>query len=87
MRINKVLILLNHNLQSKVILIFESNSLSSSMDLATLFGKLQKHEIKLKKLVKNKEVDKKNKSLALKVGEGKDSDIDEDMELLVQKDS
>lgn len=38
----------------------------SSMDLVTLFGKLQEHDMDLKRLVHDKEDDKKKKTLALK---------------------
>lgn len=37
------------------------------MDLAIFFGKLQEHEMKLKRLYDNEEDDKKKKFLALKV--------------------
>lgn len=35
------------------------------MNLATLFGKLQEHELVLSRLLESKEVDKKKKGLAL----------------------
>lgn len=52
--INKALRCLNHNWQPKVIIIYESKDLSS-MNLAILFGKIQEHEMKLKRLVENEE--------------------------------
>lgn len=43
------------------------------MNLATLFGKLQEHEMKLKRLIDDKEDDKNNnKCLSLKVTNTKD---------------
>lgn len=39
------------------------------MELATLFGKLQKYGIKLKKLIENEKGDEKNNTLVLKTKE------------------
>jgi len=36
------------------------------MSLATLFGKLQKHEMELQRLNQNEETDKRKRSIALK---------------------
>jgi len=36
------------------------------MSLATLFGKLQEHEMELQRLNQNEEIDKKKRSIALK---------------------
>lgn len=56
----------------------------SSMKLVTLFGKLQEHEMELKRLSEDKKGDIKNKILVLKDEEEKDYDSDKDMSLLVQ---
>lgn len=52
-------------------MIYKSNALSF-IHLATLFEKLQKHEVELKRLDENEEGDKKKKSIALKVTKAKD---------------
>lgn len=56
----------------------------SSMKLVILFGKLQEHEMELKRLSEDERGDMKNKILILKAEEEKDYDSDEDMSLLVQ---
>lgn len=69
--INKILRCLNYNWQPKASEIYESKDLFS-IDLVTLFEKLQEHEINLKRLAKNEECDKneegdkKKKNHALK---------------------
>lgn len=62
----KVCICLNHSQKPKVTTKFKSRDLSS-IDLATHFGKLQEHEIELKRLADDKEGGKKKKILALKI--------------------
>lgn len=52
------------------------------MDALTLFGKLQEHEMELKRLVVDEEGEKKNKCLALKVEE---SNFDGNVTLIVNK--
>ena len=61
------------------------------MSLATLFGKLQEHEMELQRLNQNEENDKKKRSIALKASssiqeenEEEDSD-DEDFSFFVKK--
>ena len=44
------------------------------MSLASLFGKLQEHEIKLNRLDESEEVDKKKRSIALKAKVKEDDD-------------
>jgi len=51
--------------QPKVTAITESKDLSS-MSLATLFGKLQEHEMELQRLDQNEESDKRKRGIALK---------------------
>lgn len=63
--INKIFRCLNYSWQPKASEIYESKDLFS-IDLVTLFGKLQEHEINLKRLAKNEEGDKKKKNHALK---------------------
>ena len=96
--INKVLRCLSRNWQPKVTAIAESRNLAT-MTLATLFGKLQEHELELNCLTETEEVDKKKKSLAListssksKKDESDGSDEsngsesnDEDLSLFVKK--
>lgn len=66
-------------------MIYESKDLSS-MYLDTLLGELHEHEIKFKRLAKNKKKGGKNKKImALSGEEAKDSKNDEDMNLLVRK--
>ena len=62
--INKVLRCLSRNWQPKVTAIAESRNLVT-MSLATLFGKLQEHELELSRLTESEEGDRKKKSLAL----------------------
>ena len=64
--INKVLRCLNRDWQPKVTAITESRDLAS-MSLATLFGKLQEHELELSRLQQNEDHDnKRKKNIALK---------------------
>ena len=56
---------LSREWQPKVTAITESRDLSN-MSLATLFGKLQEHEIELLRLHQHEENDKKKKGIALK---------------------
>jgi len=62
--INKVLRCLSRQWQPKVTTIAESRDLTN-MSLATLFGKLQEHEMELMRLHKHEENEKKNKGIAL----------------------
>ena len=62
------------------------------MYLATLFGKLQEHEMELQHLNQNKETEKKKRSIDLKVSstmqeenEEEDSDDEEDFSFFVKK--
>jgi len=63
--INKVLRCLSREWQPKVTGIAESRDLTN-MSFATLFGKLQEHEMELMRLNKHEETDKKKKGIALK---------------------
>ena len=63
--INKVLRCLSREWQPKATTIAESRDLSN-MSLATLFGKLQEHEMELLRLNQHEENDKKKKGIALK---------------------
>ena len=79
---NKVLRCLDRNWQPKVTAIIESKNLDT-LDLATLFGKLQEHEMELGRLSINEESDKnkERKGLALKVNRSykkKESSDDDD---------
>ncbi|KAF1858778.1 hypothetical protein Lal_00044283 [Lupinus albus] len=79
----KVLRSLNRNWQPKVTAISEKKSLSK-MSLATLFGKLQEHELELGRLEQNEEIEKKHKSIALNtVTKDRNSDIDEDEDMIL----
>ena len=89
--INKVLRCLSREWQPKVTTISEGKDLSS-MSLATLFGKLQEHEIELQRLNQNEETDKKKRSIALKASssmqeenEGEESEDEDDFSLFVKK--
>ena len=92
--INKVLRCLSREWQPKVTAITESRDLSI-MSLATLFGKLQEHEMELQRLNQHEENDKKKKGIALKasssIQEGNDIedsidlDEDEDLSLFVKR--
>jgi len=62
--INKVLRCLSREWKPKVTAISESKDLSS-MSPATLFGKLQEHEMELQHLNQNEETDKRKRSIAL----------------------
>ena len=62
--INKVLRCLSREWQPKVTAITESRDLSI-MSLATLFGKLQEHEMELQRLNQHEENDNKKKGIAL----------------------
>ena len=79
---NKVLRCLDRTWQPKVTAIIESKDLDA-LDLATLFGKLQEHEMELGRLSINEESDKnkERKGLALKVNRSykkKESSDDDD---------
>ena len=63
--INKVLRCLSEQWQPKVTTIAESKDLTN-MSLATIFGKLQEHEMELMRLHQHEDNDKKNKGIALK---------------------
>ena len=84
--INKVLRCLSREWQPKVTAITESRDLSN-MTLATLFGKLQEHEMELLRLNQHEENDKKKKGIALKASSSiqeesdKEIDLDEDDDL------
>ena len=62
------------------------------MSLATLFGKLQEHEMELQRLNQNEETDKKKRSITLKASssmqeenEGEESEDEDDFSLFVKK--
>ena len=62
------------------------------MSRATLFGKLQEHEMELQRLNQNEEIDKNKRSIALKASssmqeanEEEDSDDEENFSLFVKK--
>ena len=81
--INKVLRCLSREWQPKVIAITKSRDLSI-MSLATLFGKLQEHEMKLQRLNQHEENDKKKKKgIALKASSSikEESDIEDSIDL------
>ena len=92
--INKVLRCLSREWQPKVTAITESRDLSI-MSLATLFGKLQEHEMELQRLNQHEENDKKKKGIALKasssiqeesdIEDSIDLDEDEDLSLFVKR--
>ena len=90
--INKVLRCLSREWQPKVTAISESRDLSN-MSLATLFGKLQEHEMELLRLHQNEENDKKKKGIALKASssiqeesdQDNDPDDDDDLSLFVKR--
>ncbi|KAF1866172.1 hypothetical protein Lal_00031476 [Lupinus albus] len=90
---NKVLRCLDRKWQPKVTAIVESKDLDS-MPLATLFGKLQEHEMELGRLTMHEDSDRKKKNITLKATTSKskeekdddesDSDLDDEtMNLLV----
>lgn len=66
----KVLKFLNHSWQPKVTITFESKDLSI-IKLATLLGKLQKHETKLNRITGSKKGNKKRRYLQLKLERAK----------------
>ena len=90
--INKVLRCLSREWQPKVTAISESRDLSN-MSLATLFGKLQEHEMELLRLHQNEENDKKKKGIALKASssiqeesdQDNDADDDDDLSFFVKR--
>ncbi|KAH1192833.1 hypothetical protein GmHk_19G053978 [Glycine max] len=92
--INKVLRCLSRQWQPKVTTIAESRDLPN-MSLATLFGKLQEHEMELMRVNQHEENDKKNKGIALKASssiqeESDKEDLneieeDDDFKFLVKK--
>ncbi|KAL5184557.1 hypothetical protein HKD37_17G048251 [Glycine soja] len=89
--INKVLRCLSREWKPKVTAISESKDLSS-MSLATLFGKLQEHEMELQRLNQNEETDKRKRSISLKASssmqkenEDEESEDEEDFSLGVKK--
>nr|KYP62970.1 hypothetical protein KK1_017531 [Cajanus cajan] len=81
--INKFLRCLSREWQPKVTTIAESKDITT-MSLASQFGKLQEHEMKLMRLSQNEDSDKKKKSIALKASSSsheeneKDDNIEED---------
>ena len=82
---------LSREWQPKVTAISESKDLSS-MSLATLFGKLQEHEMELQRLNQNEETDKRKRSIALKASslmqeenEEEESEDEEDFSHFVKK--
>ncbi|BAT74608.1 hypothetical protein VIGAN_01231100 [Vigna angularis var. angularis] len=70
----KILKSLNRRWQPKVTTIYESKDLTS-MNMATLFGKLREHELELGRLKDEEEIEEKKKSIALKVTSKKASKI------------
>ena len=84
----KVLRSLTREWQPKVTAISEKKSLST-MTSASLFGKLQEHELELGRLEKHESQEKKSKGIALKVDSKNDKDDetseDENFMLLVKK--
>nr|UBX54607.1 transposon Pol polyprotein [Lupinus angustifolius] len=89
---NKVLRCLDRKWKPKVTAIMESKNLDN-MPLATLFGKLQEHEMELGRLTMNEESDKNRITLkATRFQEDQesedsslDSDSDEDLTLIFEK--
>ncbi|KAF1885915.1 hypothetical protein Lal_00032247, partial [Lupinus albus] len=67
------------NWQPKVTAIMESKDLYS-MALATLFGKLQEHEMELGRLTLNEELDKRKKGISLKASTSQDQEDKDDYE-------
>ncbi|KAF1893034.1 hypothetical protein Lal_00024154 [Lupinus albus] len=76
---NKVLRCLDRNWQPKVTAIMESKDLDS-MGLATLFGKLQEHEMELGRLTLHEELDKRKKGISLKASTSQDQEDKDDDE-------
>jgi len=75
--INKVLRCLSWQWQPKVTVIAELRDLAN-MTLATLFGKLQEHEMKLMRLNQHEENDKKKKGIALKASSSTQEESDKE---------
>ena len=75
--INKVLRCLKGQQQPKVIAIAESRNLAT-MTLATLFRKLQEHELELNRLNQHEESNKRKKGIALKATSSTHEGSDED---------
>nr|KYP53552.1 hypothetical protein KK1_024445 [Cajanus cajan] len=75
--INKVLRCLSREWQPKVTAIAESKDLTT-MSLASLFGKLQEHEMELMRLSQNENSDKKKKSIALKASSSSHEENEKD---------
>lgn len=63
-------------------MISESRDLSS-MDLATLFGKLREHDMELKRLIDDNEGENKKKTLAIKTKENYYDSSNEEMKLII----
>ena len=96
--VNKILRCLSREWQPKVTAIMEARDVDQ-IDLATLFGKLQEHEMELGRLSMNEDADRKKKGIALKSTskslkaqednsqvDNSDSDIDDEtFGLLVKK--
>ncbi|XP_061349651.1 uncharacterized protein LOC133294903 [Gastrolobium bilobum] len=76
--VTKVLRSLNRDWQPKVTAICESKDLKS-MSIATLFGKLQEHELELARLTLKEEAKKKSKGLAMQATSSK-SQVEEEKE-------
>ncbi|KAF1885879.1 hypothetical protein Lal_00032243 [Lupinus albus] len=76
---NKVLRCLDRNWQPKVTAIMESKDLYS-MALATLFGKLQEHEMELGRVTLHEESDKRIKGISLKASTSQDQEDKDDDE-------
>jgi len=83
--INKVLRCLSREWQPKVTTIIESRDLSN-MSLATLFGKLQEHEMELMRLNQHEENDKKKKAIALKASSSTQEGSDKEDSIEIDKD-
>ena len=65
--------------------IIESRNLTS-MSLATLFGKLQEHEMELKRLNQHEENDKKKKGIALKASSSMQEESDKEDSIEIDED-
>ncbi|KAF1885918.1 hypothetical protein Lal_00049322 [Lupinus albus] len=76
---NKVLRCLDRKWQPKVTTIVESKDLDS-MPLATLFGKLQEHEMELGRLTMHEYSDRKKKNITLKATTSKSKEDKDDDE-------
>ncbi|XP_061370708.1 uncharacterized protein LOC133313360 [Gastrolobium bilobum] len=82
--VTKVLRSLNRDWQPKVTAICESKDLKN-MSIATLFGKLQEHELELARLTLKEQAKKKSKGLALQATSSK-SQVEEEKEKEPSKD-